>query len=47
METMQARKRVRPVEHDVEDDDELYVTRMPSSARRYKPAATCAARGQQ
>jgi hypothetical protein len=38
METIQARKQVRPVEYDVEDDDELYVTRMPSSARRYRPA---------
>jgi hypothetical protein len=38
METMQARKRVRPVEQEVEDNDELYVTRMPSSARRYRPA---------
>lgn len=38
METIQARKSVRPVEHDVEDDDELYVTRMPSSTRRYRSA---------
>ncbi len=38
METTQARKRERPVEHDVEDEEEFYVTRMPSSARRYRSA---------
>ncbi|MBV9259022.1 MAG: hypothetical protein JO215_13495 [Ktedonobacteraceae bacterium] len=38
METIQARKRGRPAEYDLEDEDELYVTRMPSSARRYRPA---------
>jgi hypothetical protein len=27
-----------PVEHDVEDDDSLYPSRMPSSVRRYKPS---------
>ena len=38
METIQARKQVQPAEYDVEDNDELYVTRMPSSTRRYKSA---------
>jgi hypothetical protein len=38
METTQARKRGRPAEYDVEDDDEFYVTRMPSSTRRYRSA---------
>ncbi|MBV9229826.1 MAG: hypothetical protein JOZ18_10975, partial [Chloroflexi bacterium] len=39
MGTTQARKQPQPVHYDVEDDDEqLYVTRMPSSARRYKSA---------
>jgi hypothetical protein len=27
-----------PVEHDVEDDDSLYPSRMPTSVRRYKPS---------
>jgi len=36
METTQAKKLTRPAEYDVEDDDELYTTRMPSSARRYR-----------
>ena len=27
-----------PVEHDVEDDDSLYPSRMPSSVRRYRPS---------
>ncbi len=38
METTQARRQTRPAEYDVEDDDELYTTRMPSSARRYRSA---------
>jgi hypothetical protein len=38
METIQARKQTRPAEYDVEENDELYVTRMPSSTRRYKSA---------
>jgi hypothetical protein len=37
METTKARKPTRPAAYDVEDDDEFYVTRMPSSARRYRP----------
>ena len=37
MGTMQARKQAQPVEYDVEDDDALYQTRMPTSVRRYKP----------
>ena len=36
MGTAQLKKLV--VEHDVEDDDSLYPTRMPSSVRRYKPS---------
>ena len=38
METIQVRRRVQPIEHDIENDDELYVTRMPSSTRRYRSA---------
>ncbi len=38
MGTMQTGKQARPVEYDIEDDDALYQTRMPSSVRRYKPA---------
>jgi hypothetical protein len=38
METTQARKQTRPAEYDVEDDEEFYTTRMPSSARRYRSA---------
>jgi hypothetical protein len=38
METIQTRKSARPADFDVEDDDELYVTRMPSSTRRYRSA---------
>ncbi len=38
METTKTRKPVGPAEYDVEDDDELYVTRMPSSTRRYRSA---------
>jgi hypothetical protein len=38
METIQTRKPTQPAEYDVEDDDELYVTRMPSSTRRYRSA---------
>jgi hypothetical protein len=37
METTKARKPARPAAYDVEDDDEFYTTRMPSSARRYRP----------
>ena len=37
METIQTRKPTQPAEYDVEDD-ELYVTRMPSSTRRYRSA---------
>ena len=32
--------RRQPAYYDVEDRDDLYVTRMPSSARRYKPYET-------
>jgi hypothetical protein len=38
MKTMQARNQSRPAAYDVADDDALYETRMPSSARRYKPS---------
>jgi hypothetical protein len=38
METTQARKRGQPAEYDVEDEEEFYVTRMPSSTRRYRSA---------
>lgn len=38
METIQAKKQARPAEYDIEDDEELYVTRMPSSTRRYRSA---------
>jgi len=38
METTQARKRGRPAERDIEDEEEFYVTRMPSSTRRYRSA---------
>ena len=37
METTQIRRQTLPAEYDVEDDDALYTTRMPSSARRYRP----------
>src|SRR5436190_11856198 len=36
MSSMPARKLSRPVEYDVEDDDALYDTRLPTSTRRYK-----------
>ena len=36
MGTAQIKRQSRPIESDVEDDDALYDTRMPSSARRYK-----------
>ncbi len=36
MSSMPARKLARPVEYDVEDDDALYDTRLPTSTRRYK-----------
>ena len=36
MGTAQIKRLSRPIESDVEDDDALYDTRMPSSARRYK-----------
>src|ERR1035438_5613959 len=39
METTKTRKPTRPAAYDVEDDDEFYTTRMPSSARRYRPMA--------
>ncbi|MBE3561666.1 MAG: hypothetical protein IMW89_20945 [Ktedonobacteraceae bacterium] len=43
MDTTRVRRRVRPhiqpIQHDaIEDSDELYQTRMPSSARRYRTA---------
>ena|SRR5437762_3151958 len=41
MGTTQTRRQSRPVHHDVADTDDLYTVRMPSSARRYKPADTC------
>lgn len=36
--TQQMRKQPRPLEADSVDEDALYNTRMPSSARRYKPS---------
>jgi hypothetical protein len=39
MGTAQMRKTVQPVHADVEDSDEFYETRMPSSARRYRQSA--------
>lgn len=36
MAATQTKRQSRPIESDVEDDDALYDTRMPSSARRYK-----------
>lgn len=38
MGATQIKRQSRPIESDVEDDDALYDTRMPSSARRYKSA---------
>lgn len=38
MGTAQMKKQSLPIEHDVEDNDALYQTRMPSSARRYNRA---------
>lgn len=35
MHTTQVRKQARPMVHDVEEGEELYQTRMPSSVRRY------------
>jgi hypothetical protein len=37
MDITQARRHSQPVQYDVEDDDDLYETRMPTSARRYGP----------
>ena len=37
MDITQARRQSQPVQYDVEDDDDLYETRMPTSARRYRP----------
>lgn len=39
MDITQARRQSQPVHYDVEDDDDLYETRMPTSARRYQPIA--------
>lgn len=36
MDTMQTKRQSRPIEPDIEDSEELYTTRMPSSARRYR-----------
>ena len=38
METTKVMKPTRPIEYDVLDDDTHFTTRMPSSARRYKPS---------
>lgn len=35
MTTTQARRQPKPVEYDVDDDDSIYSTRLPSSVRRY------------
>lgn len=43
MGTTEMRKQARPIQCDVEDDDSLYITRMPSSTRRYKSAPPPAA----
>ena len=34
------RKKPQPLQYDIADDDDLYITRMPSSARRYRPTNT-------
>lgn len=39
MGTTQVRRVAQPLHHDVEDSDEFYETRMPSSARRYQHSA--------
>ncbi len=39
MENAQVKRQSRPIASDIEDDDALYVTRMPTSARRYKSMA--------
>jgi hypothetical protein len=39
MDITQTRRQSQPIQYDVEDDDELYETRMPTSARRYQPIA--------
>lgn len=41
MGTTHTGRQSQPVHYDVADADELYNVRMPSSARRYKPADTC------
>ncbi|GAC1390454.1 MAG: hypothetical protein NVS4B11_22410 [Ktedonobacteraceae bacterium] len=38
MGTAQTKRQSQPMVRDIEDDDALYDTRMPSSARRYKSA---------
>jgi len=38
MGTTEIRRQARPIQRDVEDDDSLYITRMPSSTRRYRTA---------
>ncbi len=39
MSAMQARKPSQQIEYDVEDDEKFYVTRSPSSARKYRQPA--------
>jgi len=39
MSVIQVKKQVRPVEYDVADDDRVYSTRRPSSARKYQQPA--------
>lgn len=43
MGTTEMRKQARPIQCDVEDDDSFYITRMPSSTRRYRTAPPPAA----
>ena len=40
MATTRASRQPQPMQYDVEDSDDLYPTRMPSSVRRYKPQDT-------
>jgi hypothetical protein len=41
MDTTRVGRQSQPIYHDVAEVDDLYSTRLPSSARRYKPYDTC------
>jgi len=43
MGATEIKRQARPIQCDVEDDDSLYITRMPSSTRRYRTAPPPAA----